>query len=264
MVNLINHCGSNADSIDYAQWLFYFNYESLDCEQPVFEPEFNTISGSQMLSHAPSGTDDGSDFKLLLLDSVPSRYNPYYNGWDITEEAAPSGVTIHHPQGDLKMISTYKSSLVSADYNSQSENPDGKYWMVHWDKTISGHGVTEGGSSGSPIFNNRGSIVGALTGGYASCGNLDAPDYYGKLNYSWEPANSDSTRQLKHWLDPTGTGVTSLKGSNLDSTNIFAGFSAEPKSIIMGQSVVFINTNIQNYKNLELLIMRILVNLMSA
>jgi len=242
-----NHCGEYADSIDYAQWLFYFNFESTDCEQPVFEPELKTLSGSYMISHAQPGTTQASDFKLLLLeDRVPSSYKPYYNGWDISGEAAPSGVTIHHPQGDLKMISTYKSHLVSAKYNNQTEDPDGKYWMVSWDKTTSGHGVTEGGSSGSPIFNNRGYIVGSLTGGYASCSNLDAPDYYGKLSQSWEPTNSDSTRQLKYWLDPTDTGVTSLKGNNLDSTNIFAGFSGEPISIIMGQSVSFINTSFGN------------------
>jgi len=242
-----NHCGEYADSIDYAQWLFYFNFESSNCEQPVFEPELNTLSGSYMISHAQSGTTEASDFKLLLLeDRVPPSYKPYYNGWDISGEAAPSGVTIHHPQGDLKMISTYKSSLVSAKYNNQTEDPDGKYWMVNWDITTSGHGVTEGGSSGSPIFNNEGYIVGALTGGYASCINLDAPDYYGKLSYSWASTKSDSTGQLKYWLDPDDTGVTSLKGNNLDSTNIFAGFSGEPTSIIMGQSVYFINTSFGN------------------
>jgi len=241
-----NHCGEYADSTDYAQWLFYFNYQSEDCEQPVFEPELHSLSGANILAHASSGTTIGSDFKLLLLkNNVPSTYRPYYNGWDVSGTAASSGVTIHHPQGDLKMISTYESSLVSTKYNSQTQDPDGKYWMVHWNKTVTNHGVTEGGSSGCPIFNNEGYIVGALTGGFASCSNLDAPDYYGKLNYSWESGN-DSTEQLKYWLDPTGSGATSLKGNNLDSTNIFAAFSGEPKSIIMGESVTFINTSYGN------------------
>jgi len=241
-----NHCGEYADSTDYAQWLFYFNYESQDCEQPVFEPELHSLSGADMLAHATSGTTTGSDFKLLLLkNNVPSNYKPYYNGWDIKGEASQNGVTIHHPQGDLKMISTYESALISTKYNSQTQDPDGNYWMVKWAKTTSGHGVTEGGSSGSPIFSNNGYIVGALTGGFASCANLDAPDYYGKLSHSWESGN-DSTEQLKYWLDPTGSGITSLKGNNLDSTNIFAAFSGEPKSIIMGESVTFINTSYGN------------------
>lgn len=242
-----NHCGEYADADDYAQWLFYFNYESANCEQPVFEPELVTLSGSDMLSHATSGTTLGSDFKLLLLkDDVPPNYKPYYNGWDISGEASPTGVTIHHPQGDLKMISTYESSLISTNYNSHSEDSEGKYWKVIWNKTITNHGVTEGGSSGSPIFNNGGYIVGALTGGFASCSNLEAPDYYGKISYSWNPINSDSTNQLSYWLDPTSSGVSFLKGTNLDSTNIFAGFSGEPKAIIKGESVTFINTSYGN------------------
>lgn len=242
-----NHCGESADSIDYAQWLFYFNFESASCNQPLFEPESNTISGSTMLAHANGGTDSGSDFKLLLLKNrLPISYRPYYNGWDVTGEASPSGVGIHHPQGDIKMISTYLSPLQSAKYNSQTPNPDGHFWMVHWDETTSGHGVTEGGSSGSPIFSNKGYIVGALTGGYASCTNLNSPDYYGKLSYSWKSNGNDSTSQLSYWLDPNNSGIEKLKGNNLDSTNIFAGFSAEPKSILMGESVEFINTSYGN------------------
>ena len=242
-----NHCGELSDSTDYAQWLFYFNFESLNCEQPLFEPELNSLSGSTLLSHAQAGTFQGSDFKLLLLkDDVPLEYKPYYNGWDRTEEASPLGVTIHHPQGDLKMISTYTSPLVSTDYNNQNENPNGKYWKVHWVETISGHGVTEGGSSGSPIFNNEGNIVGALTGGGASCTFLNEPDYYGKFSYSWESNGNDSTTQLSYWLDPTGTGITKLSGSNLDSTHIFADFYGDPTTIIIGESASFINTSFGN------------------
>ncbi len=242
-----NHCGELSDSTDYAQWLFYFNFESLNCEQPLFEPELNSLSGSTLLAHAQAGTFQGSDFKLLLLkDDVPFEYKPYYNGWDRTEEASPLGVTIHHPQGDLKMISTYINPLVSTNYNNQNENPNGKYWKVHWDETISGHGVTEGGSSGSPIFNNEGNIVGALTGGGASCTFLNEPDYYGKFSYSWESNGNDSTTQLSYWLDPTGTGTSKLSGSNLDSTHIFADVYGEPTTIFVGESVSFINISFGN------------------
>ncbi len=239
-----NHCGEYADSSDYAQWLFFFNFESKDCEQPLFEPELNTLSGASLLANSPFGTNNGSDFKLLLLkDSIPSEYRPYFNGWDRTGEASTSGVTIHHPQGDLKMISTYTTPLVSTKYNNQNEDPNGKYWKVYWDETITNHGVTEGGSSGSPIFNNEGNIVGALTGGSASCSFLDKPDYYGKFSYSWGTVSQDSTSQLNYWLDPNETGITTLKGSSFDSTVIFADFTAEPTTIVIGKSVFFTNTS---------------------
>ncbi|NQU34518.1 MAG: trypsin-like serine protease, partial [Bacteroidetes bacterium] len=242
-----NHCGELSDSTDYSKWLFYFNYESENCAQPIIEPEYNTVSGSTLLAKSPSGTNTGSDFKLLLLnDFLPDAYKPYYNGWDKSGVASPSGVTIHHPQGDVKMISTYTNQLVSTKYDNTNEDPDGMYWQVYWSETQSGHGVTEGGSSGSPIFNNLGYVVGALTGGSASCAFLNEPDYYGKLSYSWETTSPDHSNTLGYWLDPMNSGVTTLKGTNLDSTNIFAGFSGEPKSIIVGESVAFINTSFGN------------------
>ena len=75
---------------------------------------------------------------------------------------------------------------------------------------------------------------------------LNEPDYYGKLSYSWESNGIDSTTSLAYWLDPMGTGTSILKGTNLDSTNIYAGFSGEPNSIIVGESVTYINTSFGN------------------
>ena len=46
----------------------------------------------------------------------------------------------------------------------------------------------------------------------ASCGNLNAPDYYGRFSQSWEPASSNQTNQLKHWLDPNGAGASFIDG----------------------------------------------------
>ena len=242
-----NHCGEASDSVDYSKWLFYFNFESESCVQPVFEPEFNTLSGSTLLAKSSSGTSVSSDFKLLLLnEDLPVAYKPYYNGWDRRGIASQTGVTIHHPQGDVKMISTYEDQLVSTKYDNNNPDPNGMYWQVRWAETQNGHGVTEGGSSGSPIFNSEGNIVGSLTGGGASCDYLNEPDYYGKLSYSWESKGVDSTTSLAYWLDPMGTGISILKGTNLDSTNIYAGFSGEPNSIIVGESVTFINTSFGN------------------
>jgi len=243
-----NHCGEDADFEDYAQWLFYFNYQSDNCQQPVFEPELQTISGSELLAHSVSGVSAGSDFKLLLLGTdVPSGYHPYYNGWSRSTTASPSGVTIHHPQGDVKMISTYTQPLVSSDYDSSTENPEGKYWRVYWSETQSGHGVTEGGSSGSPIFNKDGLVMGSLTGGGASCTFLDSPDYFGKFSTSWSSASgNDSTSSLQVWLDPDNTGVLSLQGSDLDTTNLTAWFTAERTSLLVGESVNFQNTSFGN------------------
>jgi len=69
-------------------------------------------------------------------------------------------------------------------------------------------GTTEGGSSGSPIFNDDHRIVGQLHGGYAACGN-DLSDWYGRIFTSWEGDGTPETR-LRDYLDPAGTGVMFL------------------------------------------------------
>jgi hypothetical protein len=79
--------------------------------------------------------------------------------------------------------------------------------------------VTEGGSSGSPIFDANHHIIGQLHGGASACGAASLSDEYGKFSYSWEPALSDSTNQLKYWLDPTNSGVQFNNGFDPASPN---------------------------------------------
>ena len=237
-----NHCGENSSEEDYSGWVFYFNFQSEDCEMPVLEPDHHSMTGATLIAHANGSTSSGSDFKLLLLkDDVPDPYAPFYNGWDRTGNGATSGIGIHHPEGDLKMISTYSNPLVSTDYNNENPNENGNYWKVVWSETETGHGVTEGGSSGSPIFSQDGFVVGTLSGGRASCLSQDLPDYYGKFSYSWESNGPDSSQQLKPWLDPKDSGVERLKGSTIDSNLVLANFYANSTKIKVGQSVIFYN-----------------------
>ena len=240
-----NHCGMTANASDYNQWIFYFNYESAECPNPVEEPESNSIVGATLKANAPQGSSLGSDFKLLLLNNnVPDEYDPFYNGWDAYNNASLSGVGIHYPAGDIKKISTYLSNVISTPYSSVVEDPDAMYWKVVWDETQTNHGVTEGGSSGSPIFSQEGRIIGALTGGAASCQNLTGPDYYGKFSYSWESNIKHDSLQLKAWLDPDNSGILSLDGIGVDPNALFSLFSVDTNTIKVGGKAYF--TDISN------------------
>src|SRR5690606_13115326 len=71
-------------------------------------------------------------------------------------------------------------------------------------------GTTEGGSSGSGLWNEAGLLIGQLHGGYAACNN-DSPDWYGRLSVSWTGGGTSATRMSNH-LDPSGTGAEMLQG----------------------------------------------------
>ena len=207
-----DHCGLGATPVDFSQWIFYFNYEAPSCADPSSEGSLATksMTGAVLMAHGGNGGASGSDFKLVLLnEKIPESYNPYFMGWDIQNTASPSGVSIHHPAGDIKKISTYLTPLVHSDWNGHVIQT---HWQVFWDQTTNGHGVTEGGSSGSPILNNSGKLVGTLTGGDSDCSNQTGADYYGNLNYHWDKNGNTPLDRVKDWLDPDTTGATQVNG----------------------------------------------------
>jgi hypothetical protein len=207
-----DHCGISATSQELLQWVFYFDYESPDCQNPSVPPVSKSLVGAIRVAESGNSASSGSDFYLAVLtEPIPANYYVYFNGWNHLNIPSPNGVTIHHPQGDIKKISTYTTMLESSRYGS---NPDSAFWKVFWDETTNGHGVTERGSSGSPLFDSSGRIVGTLTGGESNCDSpsLIKPDYYGKFYWSWDLNGSDSTHRLRDWLDPDSTGVNVLDG----------------------------------------------------
>ena len=201
------HCGGDATAADRNVWQFYFNYERPGCPNTGTPPN-NVITGCTY--KAGGDMNGGSDFQLLLLSSAPSlSWNPYYNGWSRSTTASPSGVSIHHPSGDAKKISTYTQTLGTGTWSGGMSSA---HWTVRWAQTANGWGVTEGGSSGSPIFDNNKRIVGTLTGGSSTCNNPTYQDYYGKFSKHWDANGTTNDKKLQPWLDPLGTNPTTLDG----------------------------------------------------
>ncbi len=198
-----NHCyGGSA-----ASWTFRFNWEADGCTNPGSSPSFVSLSGATLRARRTP-----SDMCLVeitggLVDGmVPASYNAYLSGWNNLDIAPTSTVGIHHPSGDIKKISFDDDAAISVQEMGSTEANSS--WEVHWDRNT----TTEGGSSGSPLFDQDHRIIGQLWGGGASCWNIDLPDFYGRVHNSWEPAGSTNAEQLKHWLDPNNTGVGFIDG----------------------------------------------------
>jgi PKD repeat protein len=235
-----NHCGDAATASDYNKWVFDFNYQAEGCENPTTEPDPSSIVGASL--KASGATYSGSDFKLLELNQdVPADFEPFFNGWTLAEVIGSSGTCIHQPQGDIKKISTYTTSPISVDYDQEIPNSNANYWMVYWNETTNGHGVTEGGSSGSPLFDENGYIIGSLTGGRAFCDSPDEPDFFGKFYKSWQQNGTNNTKQLQPWLDPLDSGITSLEGMGMNDSLIKALFQADFMELNPGQRANFEN-----------------------
>jgi PKD repeat protein len=232
-----DHCGGTASINDRSVWQFHFNFERPSCDNNS-TPTYNVLTGCTLKARGP--LSGGSDFQLLELSSIPPlSWFPYYNGWDRNTNGATSGVSIHHPQGDIKKISTYTESLTSSTPTIDGlRMADNSAWRVYWKATTNGHGVTEGGSSGSPIFNANRQVVGTLSGGGASCSSLTSPDYYGKFSYHWASNGTTNPNKLQPWLDPDNSNITSLNGYDPNGT-LYANFEANKTSANTGEQITF-------------------------
>lgn len=192
------HC---YDEWEYAETTVYvFNYESPFCA-PLDGDPINSVSGALMKAQF-----DSMDFALVELSLVPPpEFRPYYSGWERSVELPDSTVSIHHPQGDIKKIALDADQPVISDFNGDYAK-NGFLKILRWEK-----GVTEAGSSGGPLFNMDQNLIGTLTGGIAVCGN-PVRDYFERFSMSWD-FKSDTTKQLKYWLDPLNTNDQTLNGN---------------------------------------------------
>ncbi|MEM6784905.1 MAG: proprotein convertase P-domain-containing protein [Bacteroidota bacterium] len=221
-----NHCGNSAGNA--SSIVIYWNYQNSTC-RPVGSPasggpgdgplsQFN--SGTRLLGAAAN-----SDWALLEMDDpFDPSYNVYLSGWDRRDIAPSSVVAIHHPAVEEKRISFEDDPTAITFYLDDAPNPSATHIRVDdWDL-----GTTEGGSSGSPIYNADKQIVGQLHGGFAACGN-DDPDWYGRMFRSMAGG-------LEDFLDPAGSGAETLGGRE-SGQGVAASFTASTPRAAAGETV---------------------------
>ena len=187
-----------------ASVVVYWNYQRPACGV-----------GEGTRGHSQSGAvlrvaDEDSDLMLLELDDEPDpAHDVYLAGWNAGADPPASAVAIGHPSSHTKSISIENDPLRRSTRWGRFVPPDGKYLQIpHWNS-----GSVQKGSSGSPLFDPDGRVVGAISHGHARCGNY-LPTYAGALAAYWTAPEGSLETRLSHWLDPDGTGVTSIDGMN--------------------------------------------------
>ncbi len=252
------HCGVTND-VQAAAVLVYWRYESPTCRTPgsgasgQSTPRPNTTSPGVRLLATTNNPFSGcsspgtcSDFSLIELatPAPDNTFNLYWSGWDrrpppavCTQPADPTSTTglcasIHHPDGDEKRITFVQVNMIMDNIAGAA----GVHFQANWDPNppllpnISPPpgsvvpGVTEPGSSGSPLYNAQQQLVGVLSGGPSSCGATggNLRDQYGGLFHAWEGLGTSATRMRDH-LDPVGGNPETFVGldSAVDEDLIF-------------------------------------------
>jgi hypothetical protein len=104
------------------------------------------------------------------------------------------------------------------DSGAQKVDANGtQVWLIGGGSHGTGNGweigTTESGSSGSPLFDENGRIIGQLYAGQSACiGQSNNHDYdiYGRFGVSWDAGTTPETRLLD-WLDPINSGHTNIE-----------------------------------------------------
>jgi V8-like Glu-specific endopeptidase len=192
-----NHCLSRAKPAESLEC--YFQYATSSCGGACYDP---VGTCPRTLGASVLATNKTGDYTLLQLSETPPS-GSYYLGWSTTAVAYSGGTDLYrisHPSGSPQ---AYSEHIVDDTVDPCAGWPRGS-WIYSTDVV----GATEGGSSGSPVLNSNGDIVGQLTGG---CGyNLDDVCDY-ENNWTVDGAFASYYPAVEPWLDPGG-GCTDADG----------------------------------------------------
>lgn len=258
LVLLASHCeGSNStDNSTFSGWVFKFNFQSASCEGNSSNDNGSTRTGATFKARSkfPSFTGNSAvaDFLLVQMIGNPPT-TAYLAGWNRNTNLAqnedyPRFIGFHHPAGDLKKLVYIENMYANGSFN-QTAVPN-----THW-RTFAlnaSSGGTEGGSSGSGLFDFEGLLIGDLSGGPGSsgpCAPMGTEADYCKLSYAWEnqfdqTSTPGAASRLKDWLDPINTGAMKCSPASYNCDDVIVGI--DELENILDQSVALYPNPVTN------------------
>jgi hypothetical protein len=184
-----NHCIRRASEASSLETFFF--YVAPTC-QSCPDPGAANTTGSTIVS-----TNRSSDYTLLRLSqNAPS--GAAFLGWSSTAIANTNGVNLYRLSHPLGAPQAYSEHRVDTSRPTCQSWPRGG-WIYSSDIL----GATEGGSSGSPVVNGQGQLVGQLSGG---CGFNVNDSCDAESNATVDGAFAAYYSNVSQFLGPGGGG----------------------------------------------------------
>ena len=190
-----HHCISSSG--EAASLETYFDYETT-CSNPNCTQPYNNTGDTVGSTIKASGST--SDYTLVQLASTPVSSDGVttYLGWLSTPVANTNNLGLYrlsHPKGSPQ---AYSEGVVDTSKGTCRTLARGNF--IYSRDIV---GATEGGSSGSPVVNNAGQIVGQL---YGACGTDVNNVCNSAANATVDGAFAVSYPNLAAFLNPGGGG----------------------------------------------------------
>ena len=181
-----HHCVSTAAVARTVEARWF--YQRASCGGGRIDPRDTTTHGGAVLLSTSAAQDSTL---LRFRRSLPGGLT--YSGWSADSLSFPTEVYgVHHPAGEVKKYSAGRATRhEDVAICDDPENEVGcqtvrEAIIVEWSE-----GTTEGGSSGSGLFDGE-HLIGALAGGAGTC--TSTVDFYGPFR--------DFFPRIRRWLSP--------------------------------------------------------------
>ncbi len=203
-----NHCFSS--SISNLETFFFYSTDSCNGVCPDSLVTGGTPPPASTIGVTVQATGSAGDFTLLTLDEVPPA-GVTYLGWNNTPVASTNGASLY------RISNANFGPQVYSQHDVDTSSPECTGWPRGeriYAKDITG--ATMGGSSGSPVLNSAGEVVGQLSGccGFNCANECDAANNWtvdGAMAFYWD--------QVAPFLNPTVGCTTNADCDDADACN---------------------------------------------
>lgn len=193
-----NHCIGRDREANSLEAFFKFAFDSCQ-DTSLCEASYDSLRSSfdRTLGASIVSTGSAADYTLLRLSAAAPAGSAFL-GWNETPVAFSNGATLHrisHPKGAPQ---SYSSHVVDTSAGQCQSWPRGD--RIYSRDVV---GATEGGSSGSPVVNSAGQIVGQLSG---ACGTNLSDNCDAVNNATVDGAFAAYFTEVEPFLAPGGGG----------------------------------------------------------
>ena len=195
------HCGGIPPKASDQYWssksllqnaVIDFSWHNGGVSQNLFERNQYKISASTVNARNPVHDDPLLDYAVLRIEPINRSNSLRVAKLAVDDNIAGAIKIIHHPLGEKKQIT--RNCMMDKSISGWKDSSKETEFTHNCD--------TEGGSSGSPVFNSSDRVIGLHHAGFdydAECKNPDMKNKAVKIHMIWDSFPQELKKEITGW-----------------------------------------------------------------